>query len=150
MKQTRSLSEFTRCPKLPDFTLNNVQLHQISLGWDVPHVIWVSMWDFGTYRKCTKPLIKAHDDITCGARGLNFHLSLHLHTYLMYASSKGLGIWVFLYGSTYVQLILSRGKKFTILHMSCRTSDLQFSLVLQTHVLVLWKAYVIKNIRSHM
>ena len=28
-------------------------------------------------------------------------------------------------------------KNISILHLSCRTSDLQFSLVLQTHVLVL-------------
>ena len=28
-------------------------------------------------------------------------------------------------------------KNFSILHLSCRTSDLQFSLVLQTHALVL-------------
>ena len=32
---------------------------------------------------------------------------------------------------------LSRGKNISILHLSCRMSDLQFSLVLQTHALVL-------------
>ena len=32
--------------------------------------------------------------------------------------------------------ICFRGQKYSILHLSCRTSDLQFSLVLQTHALV--------------
>ena len=35
--------------------------------------------------------------------------------------------------------ILSGDKNISILHMSCRTSDLQFSLVLQTYALVLLK-----------
>ena len=37
----------------------------------------------------------------------------------------------------------------SIINLSCRTSDLQFSLVLQTHALVLYlKAYAIKNMRE--
>ena len=38
-------------------------------------------------------------------------------------------------------------KNISILHLSYRTSDLQFSLVLQTHACPL-KVYAIKNIRE--
>ena len=37
------------------------------------------------------PLINAHAVVSSGARGLNFGLSLHLHPYFVYASSKGSG-----------------------------------------------------------
>ena len=44
-----------------------------------------------------------------------------------------------------ILLVGSGDKNISILHLSCRMSDLQFSLVLQTHALVLLKAYAIKN-----
>ena len=42
----------------------------------------------------------------------------------------------------------SGDKNNSILHLSCMTSDLQFSLVLQTHVYLSYKAYTINNIRE--
>ena len=46
---------------------------------------------FGTYHICDDmPLINAHD-ITSEAGGLWFDISLHLHPYFVYASSKGSG-----------------------------------------------------------
>ena len=43
---------------------------------------------------------------------------------------------------------LTGDKNISILHLSCRTSDKQLSLILQTHALVLWKRNAIKNIRE--
>ena len=37
------------------------------------------------------PLIIVHADVSVEARGLNFGLSLDLHPYFMYVSSKGSG-----------------------------------------------------------
>ena len=46
-------------------------------------------------------------------------------------------------------LNLSGDKNISILNLSCRTSDLQFSLVLQTHTHTCpLKVYAIKNIRE--
>ena len=36
-----------------------------------------------------------------------------------------------------IWVIINSGQNISILHLSCRTSDLQFSLVLQAHLLVL-------------
>ena len=44
-----------------------------------------------------KPPVNAYADIFSGARGLKFGLSLHLHPYFVYVSSKGSG------GSSYLQ-----------------------------------------------
>ena len=43
---------------------------------------------------------------------------------------------------------LTEDKNISILHLTCRRSDLQFSLVLQTHALCPLKAYAIKNTRE--
>ena len=36
-----------------------------------------------------KPHLNAHAEVSSGARGLNFVLSLHLHPYFVYASGEG-------------------------------------------------------------
>ena len=44
---------------------------------------------FGTYRICAKHPLDPHADVYSGAWSLQFGLSLHLHTYFVYASSEG-------------------------------------------------------------
>ena len=46
---------------------------------------------FGTYLIWAKPSNNAHADKASRARGLNSNLYLHLHTYLVYKSSRGSG-----------------------------------------------------------
>ena len=40
---------------------------------------------------CKSPILNTHADISYGARGLNYGLSLHLHPYFVRASSEGFG-----------------------------------------------------------
>ena len=54
--------------------------------------IWTDTNKILVFNTCAqKPHLNAHADITSGARDLNFDLSLHLHPYFVYASSKGSG-----------------------------------------------------------
>ena len=50
-----------------------------------------------------RPPLNAHADLLSGARGLHFGLSLHLHPYIMYTSSKSAGVCtIFLAGLIYL------------------------------------------------
>ena len=48
-----------------------------------------------------------------------------------------------------VAYAIAGDKNISILHLSCRTSDLQFSLILQTQCTCPLKAYAIKNIKEY-
>ena len=77
----------------------------IKAPWWTPYTILANAWVFGTFRtkkerKKTKirnrynqvphlPPFNAHADVFSRVRGLNISLSIHQHSYLMRASSKG-------------------------------------------------------------
>ena len=69
------------------FKCGNIQMtiFYIIIGRKHVHVFLVLI-------TCTqKPPINPHAEISSGARILNFALSLHLHPYSLYTSSKGSG-----------------------------------------------------------